>query len=52
MSPKGRSYAAFVIECVGWRWIQFAALRRKKPAGLQWRFFGIFLTPMAWGISA
>jgi hypothetical protein len=41
-----------VIELVGWRRMQFAASRRKKPAGLQWRFFGILLTPMALGISA
>ena len=30
MSPKGRSYAAFVVECVGWRRIQFAALAHLK----------------------
>jgi hypothetical protein len=30
MSPKGRSYAAFVVECVGWRRIQFAALAHPK----------------------
>ena len=30
MSPKGRSYAACVIECVGWRRMQFAALAHLK----------------------
>jgi hypothetical protein len=30
MSPKGPIYAAFVIECVGWRRMQFAALAHLK----------------------
>jgi hypothetical protein len=30
LSPKGRSYGAFVIELVGWRRIQFAALAHPK----------------------
>ena len=31
MSPKGRSYAGFVIECVCWRRLRFHALKSKKP---------------------
>ncbi|MFM2022300.1 MAG: hypothetical protein RJB02_2008 [Pseudomonadota bacterium] len=43
LSPKGRSYAAFVIELVGWRQMQFAALAHLKwhqsPAALLETFF-------------
>jgi len=31
LSPKGRSYAAFVVECVGWRRLRVHALNSKKP---------------------
>jgi hypothetical protein len=43
LSPKGRSYGAFVIELVGWRRIQFAALAHPKwhqsPAAVLETFF-------------
>jgi hypothetical protein len=43
MSPKGRSYAAFVIECVGWRRLRLAALAHPKwhqsPAAVLETFF-------------
>jgi hypothetical protein len=43
LSPKGRSYAGFVVECVGWRRMQFAVLAhlkwRQSPAAVLETFF-------------
>jgi hypothetical protein len=43
LSPKGRSYAGFVVACVGWRRVRLAALANPKwhqsPAAVLETFF-------------
>jgi hypothetical protein len=49
MSPKGPISAGFVIECAGWRRMQFAALAHLKWYQSPVAEFETFLTPDGFG---